>query len=66
MTLKDTCFPLPSIVNFLQLYQKYREDPPIQRDMPPIAGKIAWARQLTRKIQTPMMVYRVKNCFLLC
>ena len=37
-----------------QLYDKYKEDPPVPRDQPPIAGKIAWVRQLTRRIRDPM------------
>ena len=38
----------------MRLYQKERTNPPIPRNMPPIAGKIMWARQLYRKIQEPM------------
>ncbi len=38
---------------------KQREDPPIPRDMPPVAGKIAWARQLSRKLQEPMEIFKV-------
>ena len=45
------------IENIRLLYQKCREDPPIPRDMPPVAGKIAWARQLYRKIQEPMDIF---------
>jgi dynein heavy chain len=37
-----------------KIYQKNKSDPPIARDLPPIAGKIAWARQLFRRIQEPM------------
>jgi dynein heavy chain len=43
-----------------KIYQKYRQDPAIARDLPPIAGKILWARQLYRRIQQPMNVF-VKN-----
>ena len=39
---------------FFQLYDKCKEDPPAPRNLPPIAGKIAWARQLTRRIRDPM------------
>ncbi|XP_072364820.1 dynein axonemal heavy chain 5 [Scyliorhinus torazame] len=35
-------------------YQKQRENPPIQRNVPPVSGKIMWARQLFRKIDIPM------------
>ncbi|XP_019624088.1 PREDICTED: dynein heavy chain 8, axonemal-like [Branchiostoma belcheri] len=41
-----------------KLYNQHREDPPIPRDMPPVAGKIAWARQLFRRIQGPMDVFK--------
>ncbi|XP_078482966.1 dynein axonemal heavy chain 8 [Ciona intestinalis] len=41
-----------------KLYQKFRDDPPIPRDMPPIAGKIMWSRQLFRKIEEPMEVFQ--------
>uniref|UniRef100_A0AAZ3S0U6 AAA+ ATPase domain-containing protein n=1 Tax=Oncorhynchus tshawytscha TaxID=74940 RepID=A0AAZ3S0U6_ONCTS len=29
----------------MQLYQIHREDPPLARNMPPIAGKVLWIRQ---------------------
>uniref|UniRef100_A0A4W3JGF5 Dynein axonemal heavy chain 8 n=1 Tax=Callorhinchus milii TaxID=7868 RepID=A0A4W3JGF5_CALMI len=37
-----------------KLYQAYKEDPPLARDMPPIAGKILWVRQLFRRIHEPI------------
>ncbi|XP_055955514.1 dynein axonemal heavy chain 5 isoform X2 [Patella vulgata] len=46
------------IENVSRLYQKNKTDPPIARDLPPIAGKIAWARQLFRRIQEPMEVFQ--------
>lgn len=42
--------------NVQKLYQKQKNDPPCGRVLPPIAGKIAWARQLFRKIEQPMLV----------
>lgn len=42
------------IFSLWQLYDKLKEDPPAPRNLPPIAGKIAWARQLTRRIRDPM------------
>lgn len=42
----------------MRLYQKQKQNPPIARNMPPIAGKIAWARQLFRKIQEPMEAFQ--------
>ncbi|XP_077975281.1 dynein axonemal heavy chain 8-like [Styela clava] len=41
-----------------KIYQKLRDEPTIPRDMPPISGKIMWARQLFRKIQQPMDVFQ--------
>ncbi|EDV21817.1 uncharacterized protein TRIADDRAFT_59929 [Trichoplax adhaerens] len=41
-----------------KLYQKHKADPPVGRDLPPIAGKIAWVRQLYRRIQDPMSVFK--------
>eukprot|EP01135_Chromosphaera_perkinsii_P008183 Nk52_evm5s1178 gene=Nk52_evmTU5s1178 len=43
-----------------RLYQKLKDDPPIPRDSPPIAGRIIWARQLFRKIEEPMLVFQKK------
>ena len=39
-------------------YQKNKSDPPVARDLPPIAGKIAWARQLFRRIQEPIEAFQ--------
>ena len=36
------------------LYEKHKDAPPAIRDMPPVAANIAWARQLLRRIETPM------------
>ena len=43
-----------------KLYQKSKQDPMIPRNLPPVAGKIAWARQLYRKIEGPMKVFKTK------
>jgi len=43
-----------------KVYQKHKNDPMIPRNLPPIAGKIAWARQLYRKIETPMKIFKNK------
>lgn len=39
-------------------YQKNKSDPPVARDLPPVAGKIAWSRQLFRRIQEPMEIFQ--------
>ena len=41
-----------------KVYQKHRNEPPIGRDLPPIAGRIAWVRQLYRRIQEPMESFK--------
>eukprot|EP00796_Vickermania_ingenoplastis_P003819 gene3823-2705_t len=35
-------------------YERYKADPPMARNMPPVAGAISWARQLLRHIKGPM------------
>ncbi|XP_017940484.1 dynein heavy chain 8, axonemal [Manacus vitellinus] len=37
-----------------KLYQTQKHDPPLARNMPPIAGKILWVRQLFRRINEPI------------
>ncbi|XP_072018853.1 LOW QUALITY PROTEIN: dynein axonemal heavy chain 5-like [Amphiura filiformis] len=43
-----------------KLYQKGKDDPPVPRNFPPVAGKITWARQLYRKIDVPMRAFKKK------
>ncbi|KAL7701682.1 dynein heavy chain [Lotmaria passim] len=35
-------------------YERYKEDPPMARNMTPVAGAISWSRQLLRHIKEPM------------
>ena len=44
-----------------KIYTKSRQQPAIARDLPPIAGKILWARQLYRRISQPMSVFEASN-----
>ncbi|XP_064365601.1 dynein axonemal heavy chain 8 [Dromaius novaehollandiae] len=37
-----------------KLYQIQKDDPPLARNMPPVAGKILWVRQLFRRISEPI------------
>uniref|UniRef100_A0A9L0SSP7 Dynein axonemal heavy chain 8 n=1 Tax=Equus caballus TaxID=9796 RepID=A0A9L0SSP7_HORSE len=37
-----------------KLYHSQKDDPPLARNMPPIAGKILWVRQLYRRISEPI------------
>ncbi|XP_062848702.1 dynein axonemal heavy chain 5 [Trichomycterus rosablanca] len=41
-----------------RIYTKQKMEPPIARGLPPIAGKILWARQLYRRIQEPMDLFQ--------
>uniref|UniRef100_A0A1I8FY30 Dynein heavy chain 5, axonemal n=1 Tax=Macrostomum lignano TaxID=282301 RepID=A0A1I8FY30_9PLAT len=42
----------------VRIYNKNKDDPPIARDLPPIGGKICWARQLFRRIEEPMVLFK--------
>lgn len=44
-----------------KLYQKHKADPVIPRNLPPVSGRIAWSRQLYRKIEMPMRVFKSKS-----
>nr|XP_012602340.2 dynein heavy chain 8, axonemal [Microcebus murinus] len=46
--------------NTKKLYHSQKDDPPLARNMPPIAGKILWVRQLYRRISEPIN-YFFKN-----
>jgi dynein heavy chain len=39
-------------------YQLQKDQPPISRNMPPVAGAIAWARQIYRRIEKPMRMFK--------
>ncbi|XP_061445342.1 dynein axonemal heavy chain 5 isoform X6 [Rhineura floridana] len=41
-----------------KLYSKQKNDPPLGRNLPPMAGKILWARQLFHRIQEPMSLFQ--------
>jgi len=45
----------------LQEYENEKADPPVPRGMPPVSGRIAWSRQLYRKISMPMALFRVRD-----
>ncbi|XP_055965046.1 dynein axonemal heavy chain 5 [Sorex fumeus] len=41
-----------------KLYSKQKDDPPLGRDQPPVAGKILWARQLFHRMEQPMQQFQ--------
>ncbi|XP_074540218.1 dynein axonemal heavy chain 5 [Halichoeres trimaculatus] len=41
-----------------RIYNKQKLDPPIGRDLPPVSGRIMWARQLYGRIQGPMDLFQ--------
>ncbi|XP_067093621.1 dynein axonemal heavy chain 5 [Osmerus mordax] len=41
-----------------RIYTRQKTDPPMGRDLPPVAGRILWARQLYRRIQGPMELFQ--------
>ena len=40
------------------IYERYKHDPPITRNMPPVAGNIAWARLLLKRVEDPMLKFQ--------
>ncbi|XP_015212531.2 dynein axonemal heavy chain 5 isoform X1 [Lepisosteus oculatus] len=41
-----------------KIYTKQKNEPPIARDLPPVSGRILWARQLFHRIQEPMDLFQ--------
>ena len=41
-----------------QIYEKFKHNPPTARNVPPVAGNIAWSRHLLRKIEDPMRKFQ--------
>ncbi|KAA0162679.1 hypothetical protein FNF28_04622 [Cafeteria roenbergensis] len=46
------------ILQAQRIYEEDKDDPPLPRDLPPVAGHIAWARHLLRRVQEPMELFR--------
>ena len=44
-----------------KLYLKFKDSPPIPRNTPPVSGSIAWARQLYRRIEGPMRIFKANT-----
>lgn len=39
-------------------YNIDRSDPPLPRNFPPVAGRIFWIRQLYKRVEVPMNMFR--------
>jgi dynein heavy chain len=48
-----------------KMYQSQKEEPSIGRNLPPLAGRIIWARQLFARIEEPMAIFNANAMFLL-
>jgi len=46
------------LTNIRSIYEKEKNDPCTARNLPPFSGRISWAGQLFRKIETPMLIFR--------
>ena len=43
---------------YLQHYYSEKENPPLSINMPPLSGKISWARQLSFHLEKPMQRFQ--------
>lgn len=48
-----------------ELFHKHKNSPPISKNMPPTAGKIAWARSIMNRIKAPIFKFKTKEGMLL-
>ena len=44
-----------------QLYEKLKHEPPIPRNLPPVAGNITWSRHLLKRIEEPMKQFEANQ-----
>ena len=47
-----------------QIYEKNKHEPPITRNVPPVAGNIAWARLLLKRVEDPMLKFQGNSAVL--
>ena len=48
-------------IDFIQKeYNEQRDKPPIARNLPPVAGRIAWSQQLYRRLKEPVDIFRAQ------
>lgn len=48
-----------------ELFSRHKDNPPISKNMPPTAGKIAWARSIMNRIKAPIFKFKTKDGLLL-
>jgi dynein heavy chain len=44
-----------------ELFNMHKDNPPISKNMPPTAGKIAWARSIMNRIKAPIFKFKTKE-----
>ena len=44
----------------LQCYESMKTNPPLTRNMPPLSGRMCWARQLSFHLEKPMEHFQTK------
>ena len=42
-------------------YNEDRSDPQLPRNIPPVAGRILWIRQLYRRVEAPMDIFKTRK-----
>lgn len=47
--------------NDQKIYERHKADPPMVRNITPVAGAITWSRQLLRHIKTPMDKFKTND-----
>ena len=43
---------------YKNIYSESQGSPPLSKNAPPIAGAVSWSRQLLRRVEEPMEVFR--------
>ncbi|XP_074662754.1 uncharacterized protein LOC141915202 [Tubulanus polymorphus] len=46
------------LIEVQKAYEKHKENPPMPRNAPPVAGAIFWSRQLLHQIEDPMRIFK--------
>lgn len=49
------------LLRIQDMYEKYKSNPPIGRDLPPVAGNISWSRHLLKRIEDPMKLFQTSS-----